>query len=156
EHKVLSDAQVEVPGRQTTKATGASAVVIKTKNQAAESGINCCRVLEHVDTHSAIRRIGVCADRTRDSLAGVGGIASLVWHQESCLLVGAAFVAVYFTKGLARTIRPSLYGNVQWKSAARGEQRSECPAVQEAPQDALLVLEEPRLPEHGLIEQEPN
>src|SRR4029077_13724806 len=79
-----------------------------------------------------------------------------VRRKEHRVLVGAALVAVHFAVRLAVCVDAGLDGHPQRDSATRGEERNERPSVQQAAKKALLVLEEVRLPEHGLIEEETN
>src|SRR6266404_5095845 len=86
----------------------------------------------------------------------MGSVAAFVRREEHRVLVGAALVAVNLAERLAVCVDAGLDGHPQRDSAPRREERNKCPSIQQAAKEALLVLEEVRLPEHGLIEEEPN
>src|SRR6266576_110180 len=86
----------------------------------------------------------------------MGSVAALVRRKEHRILVGAALVTVHLAERLAVCVDAGLDSHPERDSAPRSEERNERPSVEQAAKEALLVLEEVRLPEHGLIEEEPN
>src|SRR6266404_1160517 len=101
ELELLSDSQVQVPGWESSKPARAATVVVQAKDQTPEPIVYGGGISKHVDTKAAIRRVGVRPDCARDDRSLMSDVAASVWHQESCLLVRAALVAVHLTEGLA-------------------------------------------------------
>src|SRR5882724_6709826 len=62
ELKLLGDAQVEVPRRQSAENAGAASVVVEAQDQPPESGVDRGWIAKHIDARAAVRWIGVRAN----------------------------------------------------------------------------------------------
>src|ERR1700722_8437169 len=135
-------AEVHVPVRQATERAGAAdPTCVQTQDRIAEQVVGCDRVAEHIGSEAAgantIRTEHVVVARTA---LGVGTECDGVFSRTEAR-------AVKEVAGIAFAVCLSLGSGIDLDryTAARREDRRECPAAQNVSDKTLLALEERRL-----------